>query len=100
MVVAVYACLVWYDAANVRYESGKHAQYINSLRQEMHKVMTYDQPVPPSLQHHTFPTLELLKERLGHTPVEIGVGILFGMVVTLCLVWILDLYVISFSFVQ
>lgn len=94
MIVMVYALLVWYDAANVRYESGKHAQYINTLRQEMHRVMTTD-------EHHYFHPnpLELLKERLGHTPVEITVGVLFGLFVTLGVVALIDSYIISFSFV-
>ena len=79
MIVGVYAILVRYDAANVRYESGKHAQYINSLRQEMHYVMTQDH-IPYTKY---LPGLGILKERLGHTPVEISMGILFGIGVTL-----------------
>jgi acid phosphatase family membrane protein YuiD len=42
MVVSVFTFLIWYDATNVRYESWKHAQYINSLRDEMQKVMLQD----------------------------------------------------------
>lgn len=93
MIVTVYAILVWYDAANVRYESGKHAQYINNLRQEMHKVMIQDW-IP---HHHRW--FALLKERLGHTPVEIIVGVLFGLAATVWVVSLLDTYLISFSLV-
>lgn len=95
MIVAVYAILVWYDAANVRYESGKHAQYINSLKQEMHKVMTQEHI--ESINNYVFPTFWLLKERLWHTPVEIFIGILFGGVATLVVVSLIDMYIISFS---
>lgn len=91
MIVAVYAILVRYDAANVRYESWKHAYYINSLREEMHKVMTKDS------WQWTVSRFDILKERLGHTPVEIIVGILFGVAVTIGLVSIIDIYIINFS---
>ena len=39
----------------------------------------------------------LLKERLWHTPVEIIVGILFGIAVTLWLVSFIDIYIINLS---
>ena len=91
MVVTVYAILVWYDAANVRYESGKHAQYINSLKQEMHKVMTQEH-ISSSIRWFA-----ILKERLWHTPVEIIIGILFGAATTLWLVSLIDTYIINFS---
>ncbi|MBP7885029.1 divergent PAP2 family protein [Patescibacteria group bacterium] len=35
MVAGIFALLIRYDAMNLRYESGKHAQYINSLRSEI-----------------------------------------------------------------
>lgn len=93
MIVTVFALLVRYDAANVRYESGKHAQYINSLRIEMHKVMTQEH-----MYSHAW-WLDRLKERLGHTPVEIIVGILFWAAATLALVSLFDTYLISFSII-
>ncbi len=95
MVVTVYTLLVRYDAANVRYESGKHAHYINTIRQEMHKVMTQND----TTHTHYHRWIALLKERLGHTPVEIIVGVLFWLTVTLGVVSLLDKYLISFSLV-
>lgn len=92
MVVTIFAILIRYDAANVRYESGKHAQYINSLRDEMHKVMTHDH----LSEKPYFLWFWLLRERLWHTPVEILVWILFWWAVTLWIVWLLDIYVINF----
>lgn len=93
MTVIVYALLVRYDAANVRYESWKHAQYINTLRKQMHEVMTETSPS----QHHVnnFRHFGLLKERLGHTPVEVIIWILFWFSVTLVFVWFCNLYIIN-----
>lgn len=92
MVVVIFSILIRYDAANVRYESGKHAQYINSLKDEMHKVMTHDH----LSERPYFLWFWLLRERLWHTPVEILVWILFWWAVTLWIVWLLDIYVINF----
>ena len=95
MIVMVFPILVWYDAANVRYESWKHAKYINSLKEEMHKVMTqsYEEYIHP----HTSLSLEVLKERLWHTPIEVFVGIVFGISVTLILVTLIDSNLIHFA---
>lgn len=85
MITAAFAWLVWYDAANVRYQSWKHAKYINSLRSEMFVMMSWD------VSHwEEF----LLKERLWHTPLEVIVGILFGASASLGCMLLLDTYVV------
>ena len=59
----------------------------------MHKVMTQER-----MYSHAW-WLDRLKERLGHTPVEIIVGILFWAAATLALVSLFDTYLISFSII-
>lgn len=93
MIVLVYALLVRYDAANVRYESWKHAQYINSLQKEMYNAMTRKEK--KKKVNESFFSFDLLKERLWHTPTEIIVGILFGVGVTLGIVALFDTWIIQ-----
>src|SRR5215470_618976 len=59
--------IVTYDAANVRRQAGIHAQRINIIFDEL-------------LRGHIFSEKDL-REVLGHTPLEVAGGILFGLVV-------------------
>lgn len=67
--------IVTYDAAGVRRQAGIHAQRINVIFEEL-------------LKHHRLNEKEL-REMIGHTPLEVTGGILFGVIVaTICwLVW-------------
>lgn len=67
--------VVTYDAAGVRRQAGIHAQRINILVDEV-------------LRGHMFDQSEL-REVLGHTPLEVTGGVLFGIVVAtvMWLVW-------------
>lgn len=67
--------VVTYDAAGVRRQAGIHAQRINMLVDEV-------------LRGHMFDQSEL-REVLGHTPLEVTGGVLFGIVVAtvMWLVW-------------
>ncbi|MEI7478509.1 MAG: divergent PAP2 family protein [bacterium] len=38
----IFSFLFWYDAANVRYEAGKHAQYINEIKDELRSFSFID----------------------------------------------------------
>lgn len=58
-----------YDAAGVRRHAGKQAEVLNAL------VEDYFQGHPVSEQE--------LKERLGHTPLQVGAGAVLGVVVAL-----------------
>jgi acid phosphatase family membrane protein YuiD len=66
--------VVTYDAAGVRRQAGIHAQRINTLFDEL-------------LRGHLFDQSEL-REVLGHTPLEVAGGVLFGIVVS-TLMWLL-----------
>lgn len=76
-VCTVFAIIVVYDAANVRWQSGLHAQRINQLFREIFR----GQPI----------TEEVLKEVIGHTPRQVYAGIILGLIVGLLVeeIWIL-----------
>ena len=67
--------VVTYDAAGVRRQAGIHAQRINMLFEELLRGHTVDQ--------------NELREVLGHTPLEVTGGVLFGILVAaaMWLIW-------------
>jgi acid phosphatase family membrane protein YuiD len=67
--------VVTYDAAGVRRQAGVHAQRINVLFNELFRGHMFDQ--------------KDLREVLGHTPLEVTGGVLFGIVVAtvMWLIW-------------
>jgi acid phosphatase family membrane protein YuiD len=67
--------VVTYDAAGVRRQAGIHAQRINVLFDELLRGHPVDQ--------------NELREVLGHTPLEVAGGVLFGIVVAtvMWLIW-------------
>jgi acid phosphatase family membrane protein YuiD len=73
LAVAV-AMIVTYDAAGVRRQAGMHAERINFLFDELLKGHIWDD--------------EELREVLGHTPVEVIGGMIWGLLVTTVL-WLL-----------
>jgi len=68
------AMIVTYDAAGVRRQAGMHAERINVLFEELLKGHIWDE--------------EELREVIGHTPLEVAGGILWGIVVT-TIVWMI-----------
>lgn len=58
-IAAVFACIVWYDAAFVRSQVGKQAKVLNVLQQ-----------------------FQQFSERVGHSIQEVLGGIAFGVLVT------------------
>lgn len=62
----VFAFIVSYDAMGLRMESGKQAETINKIISE-----TVDKKKRKKFK--------VLKEKLGHKPLEVFVGILFGI---------------------
>lgn len=71
-IVLTFAFLLWYDAVNVRLEAGKHAMQINVLNDALEKKWPTDK-----IKNRK------LKERIGHTPVEVFGGIIIGIALTL-----------------
>lgn len=76
-VAMTFAIIVIYDAANVRWQSGLHAQRINQIIRELFKGEQLSE--------------DMLKEVIGHTPRQVYAGILLGLIVGLLVeeIWIL-----------
>ncbi len=68
-VAFAFSVLFAYDAMNLRYETWQHAHYINDLRSELETILQKKGKTP-------------LKERIGHTPLEVAWGIVFWSVLT------------------
>jgi acid phosphatase family membrane protein YuiD len=64
--------VVLYDAAGVRRQAGEHARVINAIIEDL----AHGHPLKE----------ENLKELLGHTPGEVVIGVLIGLVVAVCTV--------------
>jgi len=73
MIAFCFGLLFAYDAMNIRYEAGQHAQYINSLRYELQWLLS------PNKKNSA------LKERIGHTPLEVIGWIVLGSLITFVL---------------
>ena len=75
-VAAVFAIIVMYDAANVRWQSGIHAQRINQILKELFKGQPRSEAT--------------LKEVIGHTPRQGYAGLRLGLIVGLVVeeVWL------------
>ncbi len=66
-----FAFLFWYDSMNVRYEAGKHAKYLNKISSQLKNALEFQ-------DKNVF-----LKERLGHTFLEVIGGISIWILLTL-----------------
>ena len=65
-IACLFAVIVMYDAAGVRQAAGKQARILNQLIDELFQ------------EEHNF-NEERLKELLGHTPVQVLVGLALGI---------------------
>ena len=63
---AAFALVVMYDAFNVRRAAGEHAKHITQMWEELREEL------------QSVPAMELLKESLGHTPLQVMIGALLG----------------------
>jgi len=64
------AMVVLYDATGIRRHAGEHARLINQMIDDL-------------VRGHPLKENKELKEALGHTPLEVGGGVVFGIIVTL-----------------
>jgi acid phosphatase family membrane protein YuiD len=64
----VFSLVVMYDATGVRLHAGRQAEVLNQLILEL----------PPQ---HPVSDTRPLRDSLGHTPIQVGVGALVGMVI-------------------
>jgi uncharacterized protein len=70
-VAAFFSVITMYDATGIRRAAGKQARMLNRLVEDLH-------------EHHKI-TPERLAELLGHTPLEVLVGALYGAVLAFLL---------------
>ena len=70
-IALTFSMLFAYDAMNVRYQTWKHAEYLNAIRRDLQEnfLMTEQKK-------------SKLKERLWHTPKEVLWGFLFWVILT------------------
>ena len=75
-VAFVMSAIVMYDAAGVRRETGRQGQAINDI---LAKVLVDGKPISD----------EELKEIVGHSPLEVLMGAITGLLIALLWLWIL-----------
>ena len=73
-ITLVIALIVMVDASGVRYETGKQAQILNKMIKELF-----------SHEKHPEEFNTTLKELVGHTPVQVFVGAIFGIICSVIL---------------
>ena len=70
-IALTFSMLFAYDAMNVRYQTWKHAEYLNAIRRDLQENLLMTEQKKSKL-----------KERLWHTPVEVIWGFLFWVILT------------------
>ena len=70
-IALTFSMLFAYDAMNVRYQTWKHAEYLNAIRRDLQDNFLMAEPKKSKL-----------KERLWHTPKEVLWGFLFWVILT------------------
>lgn len=72
----IFSCIVAYDAMGLRYESGKQAEAINLMADELFSK-NYKQK------------FKRLKEQLGHKPLEVLMGILLASITSVVYTYVI-----------
>lgn len=72
-IACIFAIIVMYDARGVRRETGNQAEVLN-------QIMTFLSATNPNEIKFT---QENLKELIGHTPIQVAVGAIFGVITSL-----------------
>ena len=73
-IAAILAGIVMYDALGIRRQAGKHAQILNEMIENVDTFKTID--------WETLSPDERLKEFLGHTPMQVLMGAIMGIVLS------------------
>lgn len=89
-IAAVFAIIVMFDAAGVRRHAGEQAVVLNKLVDDFNAMIE-------DMKNWKGQTEQVkrkkLKELLGHQPIEVLVGGIFGIIVALACHYILELFV-------
>lgn len=67
-IASLFAVIVMYDAAGVRQAAGKQARILNQIIDELYQGKDFNE--------------ERLKELIGHTPFQVLVGLVLGILVS------------------
>jgi len=67
----IFSILFAYDAMNIRYQTWKHAEYLNAIRRDLQENFLMSEQRKSKL-----------KERLWHTPLEVMWGFILWVVLT------------------
>ena len=70
-IALTFSMLFAYDAMNVRYQTWKHAEYLNAIRRDLQENFLMSEQRKSKL-----------KERLWHTPIEVMWGFIFWVALT------------------
>ena len=70
-IALTFSMLFAYDAMNIRYQTWIHAEYLNAIRRDLQENFLMSEQKKSKL-----------KERLGHTPIEVMWGFIFWVVLT------------------
>jgi len=73
-VALIFAIIVMHDAMGVRREAGRHAKALNELYENMDKENQDKENPTPDV---------MLKEFLGHSPLQVLMGALLGLAIAL-----------------
>ncbi|MFH1612248.1 MAG: divergent PAP2 family protein [bacterium] len=71
IVTLCFSCIVIADAAGFRRATGKQAKALNEIVEELKSIQSFK-----DLKYET------VRELLGHTPIEVFVGIIVGIIIT------------------
>jgi len=79
----IVACVVAYDAMGVRHHAGRHAAALNTLVEDFRQLKEIAQEAHQDTDFYD----QKFKELLGHNPLEVGVGVVYGVLVAVALHW-------------
>ena len=80
----IFSILFWYDASNIRYQAGKHAEVINKMRNQLSDIF--------KLEYCNVSVKDRLKERLWHTFWEVIWWIFISILLTFWLIYTLKYF--------
>jgi len=80
-IALIFSILFWYDAANVRYQAWKHAEVINSMRNQLSNIFELE---------YCSNSKWKLKERLWHTFGEVVWWIIISAILTYSIIKVLE----------
>ncbi len=78
-IMFIIAAVVMYDAMGVRHAAGLHAIEINKFNKYFSDIFSKDKTI--EAKEETDKKTKLLKEHLGHTPLEVTAGAILGIAV-------------------